>query len=120
MVRILFEVSLPAHTLPGVWAVLSPQALGSNLEGRLETFDGGGCQGQAAGGEAAWTPCWVSLQARDPGSPALAEGVRRVREAVVRAAREGGVELLVLPATAQIGDGFYRFRDLLDALEPQG
>ncbi len=119
MVRILFEVSLPARTVDEVAETLSPRALGHGATGRLETVPRlGGCAGPAVGGDARWVPCWVAVEW--PGTPRR-DDVRlvlgRVKGMIARACSQGGLHVRVIPATAQIGEEFLRFRDVLDAAD---
>ena len=121
MFRVLFEISLPLSALATVRACLTPTALPPGVSGRLEIQDGGaGCQSAARGGKAGWTPCWISVQGEQGTRDSLEESIRRLREAVVLAAREGGLELRAVPTTAQIGEEFRRYRDLLDVLPDLG
>jgi len=121
MIRVLFETSLPLATLADVRARLRPEVLPAGVVGRMEMQDGSaGCQSLARGGDAGWTPCWISLEGEDIGAADLEGPLRRVREAVVSAARTGGLELYAIPATAQVGDAFRRYRDLLDVLADLG
>jgi hypothetical protein len=121
MVRILFEISLPAHSLGQVREALSPDVLPTGVSGRIEALDTmAGCESLAAGGDAGWTPCWISLEASRPGTPGLDGAVRHLKEVIVASAREGKVELFSIPATAQIGEAFLRFRDLLEIVDRLG
>ncbi|MEW6490742.1 MAG: hypothetical protein AB1578_22870 [Thermodesulfobacteriota bacterium] len=116
MVRILFEISLPASTLESVAAALGPGAVPEGVVGRLQVVDrSGGCESPAQGGAASWTPCWISLEAPEGREAALASCLPPLKMALVTAARTAGLELFAVPATAQIGEEFHRFRDLLDA-----
>jgi hypothetical protein len=115
MVRILFEISLPASTLGSVAMALGPGAVPEGVVGRLQVVDrSGGCESPAQGGAASWTPCWISLEAPEERRTALASCLSPLKAALVAAARTGGLELFAVPATAQIGEEFHRFRDLLD------
>lgn len=115
MVRVLFEISLPASTLAKVAAALEPGAVPEGVVGRLQVVDrSGGCESPARGGAASWTPCWISLEAQAGREGELATCLRPLKAALADAARTGGLELFAVPATAQIGDEFHRFRDLLD------
>jgi len=115
MVRVLFEISLPESTLPEVRAALAGSALPAGVSGRLEvTGTQAGCQSPARGGAAAWTPCWVSLEADEARGGALGEALGPLKGVLAVATRAGGTELFSVPASAQIGEGYYRFRDLLD------
>ncbi|MDW7711522.1 MAG: hypothetical protein SCH98_13720 [Deferrisomatales bacterium] len=121
MVRVLLEISLPQGALEGVRRALAPSALPEGLTGRLEPLGGlGGCESLARGGANDWTPCWVCLEAGPGGEQALAGVLARLREALTEAARAGGLELLAIPATAQLGEEFCRFRDLLDVARRLG
>ncbi|MBE0618538.1 MAG: hypothetical protein IH608_11525 [Proteobacteria bacterium] len=121
MVRVLFEISLPESTLPRIRAALTGSALPAGIAGRLDPAGGsGGCQSPALGGAAGWTPCRISLEAQDTRQEALGEALAPLKEVLVAAAREGRMELFAVPATAQIGDGYYRFRDLLDVRQRLG
>ena len=116
MLRILVETSLPSSTIDRVRAGLA--ALGPAVAGRVEVLEpGSGCQRPACGGEVGWTPCWLSLELSDRRHDAVGKAVRSLKALVADACREGGMELYVLPANAQIDDGFYRLRDVLDAAE---
>lgn len=118
MVRVLFEISLPEATLARIRSTLEPGALPEGVSGRLEIVGrSGGCESPARGGEAHWTPCWISLEADQTRQGDLAGALGPLKEALVRAAVTGGLDLFAVPATAQIGDGFHRFRDLLDVAE---
>lgn len=113
MVRILVETSLPAHTVGRVEAGLASLA---GVSARLERAEGGpGCQSPAAGGDAGWTPCWLSLEGEGVDREALRAAAQRLKALVVEACREGCLEVYALPASAQIGDGYYRLRDVADA-----
>lgn len=117
MIRVIFEVSLPsrrvgpvrmelaAHPVPGTFARLELNARGP------------GCEGPARGGRADWTPCWISVESEDESPGPMAEALSRVKDLVVEACREGGLELFSIPANAQIGDDYRRFRDLTDLAE---
>ncbi|GAB4258742.1 MAG: hypothetical protein Kow0092_06540 [Deferrisomatales bacterium] len=118
MTRVLFEISLPAHTIDRVRVSLSPEVLPPGVEGGLEEVErSGGCESSARGGAVAWTPCWISLSCQGTPGPAFAASVRHLREVLVEAAAEGGLQLFAVPATAQVGETFLRFRDLLDVLD---
>jgi hypothetical protein len=118
MVRVLFEISIPEASLEGIRAALAPGALPEGITGRLEVVArSGGCESPARGGNARWTPCWISLEAAEGRRQALAGALGPLKEALAGAARPAGLELFAVPATAQIGDGFHRFRDLLDLAE---
>ena len=117
MVRLLFETSLPARTLRGVAALLEAERLPPGVRGRFGMGEQlAGCESPARGGDQDWTPCWVSLEAETT-EEGFFHAIRAVRQAVVEAAREGGIELFAIPASAQIGEGYHRMRDLLDVLE---
>ena len=117
MVRVLFEVSLPARALSRVRSALAPGTLPQGVGGRLEEVGGlSGCESPARGGDAAWTPCWISLEG-EPG-PGFTAALRRLRREVVAAAAEGGLEVLAIPATAEVDGAFHRYRDVLDAVDP--
>jgi len=121
MVRVLFEISLPHDTVDSVRSTLAPETLAAGIVGRLEMDErGGGCQSPARGGEAAWTPCWISVEGQHVDASSLAGPLHRLREAVVAAARRGGLQLYAIPATAQIGEEFRRYPDLLDVLADLG
>jgi hypothetical protein len=121
MVRVLFEISLPFAALAPVRSCLEQSALPAGIVGRLEVQDGAvGCQTPARGGEAAWTPCWISIEGERRTAASLREPLRRLRAAVVKAARHGSLEVYAIPATAQIGEEFRRYRDLLDILPDLG
>lgn len=116
MVRILFEISLPAATLGAVAAALGPGAVPEGVAGRLQAVERSkGCESPAQGGAASWTPCWISLEAPAGREAALASCLAPLKAVLAAAARTGGMELFAIPATAQIGEEFLRFRDLLDA-----
>lgn len=114
MVRILVETSLPAHTIDRVRAGLA--ALGPGVTAGVEPLGPGtGCERPACGGEAAWTPCWLSLDFAQGGRETVHAAAQALKSLVADACREGGMEVYALPANAQIDDGFYRLRDVLDA-----
>ena len=119
MVRILFEVSLPARTVQHVAGTLSSQALGHGATGRLEPVPRlGGCAGPAVGGDSQWVPCWVSVEwSETPRREDARAVLGRVKRTITRACSQGGLHVRVLPATAQIGEAFLRFRDILDAAD---
>ena len=113
MVRVLFEISLPARTLAGVASALEPGTLPRGVAARVEVSGGlSGCQSPAQGGAAEWTPCWISLETDRPSAEFL-EALRRVRQTVVEAAHEGNVELFAIPAAVQIGEEYRRVKDVL-------
>jgi len=117
LVRILIEISIPAHTVAGIQRQLSPGVLPPAVMGHLEqTGAGGSCGGPASGGGPRWVPCWLTLQGEDPGDPALLSAVDRLRGALVDAAREGGVEIFSVPAAVQVDDTYLRLRDLGEVL----
>jgi len=121
MVRVLFEISLPFAALAPVRSCLAPSALPAGIVGRLEVQDGAaGCQSPAWGGDAAWTPCWISVEAEQETAASLRQPLHQLRAAVVEAARHGSLEVYAVPATAQIGEEFRRYRDLLDILPDLG
>jgi hypothetical protein len=121
MVRVLFEISLPRTALASVRSALAPDALPRGIVARLETDARfAGCQGPARGGEADWIPCWISIGGEQGIAASLEEPLRRLRAAVVAAARRGSMEIYAIPATAQIGDEFRRYRDVLDVLRDLG
>lgn len=116
MVRILVETSLPAHTVARVRAGL--RALGPGVTADAEVLGAGaGCERPACGGDAAWTPCTLSLELPDCGRDAVRAAAQALKTLVADACREGGLEVFALPASAQIDDGFYRLRDVLDAAD---
>lgn len=116
MVRILVETSLPFRAIEGVRERLGPMPPG--IEARFGLAEGGaGCEGAAAGGEARWTPCWLSLEGENPTREAVRAAAEALKALVAEACRLGGVELCALPASAQIEDGFYRLRDVVDAAD---
>jgi hypothetical protein len=117
MIRILFELSLPEHTLSGLKSNIAKLGSGAQIE-LHPSEGGGGCQGSAVGGELFWIPCWISLQAESPSHPPLPGLLRRLKELLCAAAQEGGLTLYRIPVTAQVGDEYRRFRDLLEALSP--
>ena len=113
MVRIVVETSLPARTVSGICALLAPGSLPAGVVGHLEERqDAGLCAGPARGGKGNWVPCWISLQFSDARDPGFAETLRGLRDAVVEAARQGGLELLLVPAAVQWGETYHRVRDL--------
>ena len=116
MVRVLFETSVPARTLEGLRREIEAAAAKGGVSARVETVARGACAGPASGGEAQWTPCWVSLEGEAPAEAPFAEALRDVKAAVAGACRTGGLEVFALPANAQVGEEFHRFRDLLDAV----
>ena len=79
-----------------------------------------GCETPAQGGEAAWTPCWISVEAGPKDRAALVQTLRDLKGHVVAAARLGKLELFAIPASAQIGDSFRRYRDVLDIVDDLG
>jgi hypothetical protein len=118
MVRIIVETSLPAHTVERVRVGLAACAAG--VKAGVEVLGpGSGCERPGCGGDAAWTPCWLSLEfaAAEPRRDAVRTAAQALKSLVADACREGGVEVYALPANAQIDDGFYRLRDVLDAAE---
>lgn len=118
MVRVLVEISLPASTISRVEASLHPDVLPPGVTGRLQAVRrSGGCESPALGGEASWTPCWISVESPGPAGAHFAAAVRHLKEVLVRAAGEGGLRLFVVPANAQIADAYRRFPDLLDVLD---
>ena len=121
MVRVLFEISLPAMSLRKVQDALRPENLGAAVAGRVELSPAAaGCESPARGGEASWTPCWISVEAQDSMGTELTDALRRVKRAVVEACHDGGLEVRAIPANAQIGDEYHRFRDLLDVARHLG
>lgn len=117
MVRILFETSVPASTLKGLTEALGAAAARGGLAARVETVARGACAGPATGGDADWTPCWVSLEAESPDPARVAAALRDVKALVAAACRSGGLEVFAVPSNAQVGDEFRRFKDLLDVVE---
>ena len=115
MVRVILEISLPAETVPAVAEVLAAGRLGPGSRARLERSQGGsGCSGPAVGGEARWTPCWISVEWDRAGREQVAQAMERLKRLLALACSRGGMELFAVPASAQVGEGFYRVRDLLD------
>ncbi len=114
MIRVLIEVSLPASTIGDLRAAAASLA---PFRTTLDPFAGSfGCESPARGGRAEWTPCWISAEADDRSLPEVAGALRKLKDLIYEAAKEGGLELLQIPANVQIDDGFYRVRDLLDVL----
>ncbi len=114
MIRILVEVSLPARTLEGLAAAAASLfPLRTTVERVPAEFERGG---HPEGGPAGWVSCWISAEADDRPAGELAGPLRGLKELICQAAREGGLELLKIPANVQIDDGYYRLRDLLDVV----
>lgn len=118
MVRVLFEISLPAKTLEAIEHFLAPDNLPSGIRGRLERVERTvGCETPAQGGDAGWTPCWISVEAAPGDRARLLETLRELKARVVEAAKVGGLEVFAVPASAQIEEAFRRYRDILDIAE---
>ena len=117
VVRIVVETSLPAHTAPSVRALLAPGALPAGAVGHLEEHRNTGLgAGPARGDNGDWVPYWISLQFSDARDPGLAETLRGLHGAVVGAARQGGLELHLVPAAVQWGETYHRVRNLEETL----
>lgn len=117
MIRILVEISLPSGAIPSLRRHLSPAALPEGVRGRLEAATrSSGCESPAVGGEASWTPCWVSIETNSDDVTPLEAPLRQLKEELVAAVRPGGLELFCIPAFAQVGDEYRRLRDVLDVL----
>ncbi len=111
------EISLPSGSIPRLRRHLSSAALPEGVRGRLETATrSGGCESPALGGEASWTPCWLSVETDSDDVAPLEAPLRRLKEELVAAVRPGGLELFCIPAFAQVGDEYRRLRDVLEVV----
>ncbi|GAB6063137.1 hypothetical protein [Deferrisoma palaeochoriense] len=119
MVRVLFEISLPEAALEEIAGLLEPGRLAPGAGGGVQfSGRGRGCEGPAVGGDARWTPCWITLEW--PETPPAAEARRALevlKRALAAACEPFGLELRAIPATAQVGDAYLRFKDLPDVAD---